>query len=156
MLKGTSALGALVAAGELSAQQAPRSAAGRAAALPPRHEFVIRGASVLTMDTKLGDFATGDVHVRNGAIAAVGPRINLRNVGIVEGRGMICMPGFIDTHWHLWTSLLRPFVRADVDEVGYFPVSNRLGQLYTPEDSYRSVKLGIAEALSAGVTTVHN
>src|SRR5256885_15734525 len=22
--------------------------------------------------------------------------------------------GFIDTHWHLWTSLLRPFVRADV------------------------------------------
>ena len=26
----------------------------------------------------------------------------------------------------------------------------------TPEDSYRSVRLGIAEALSAGVTTVHN
>src|SRR5262249_15434982 len=34
--------------------------------------------------------------------------------------------------------------------------SARLGQLYTPEDSYRSVLLGIAEALSAGVTTVHN
>src|SRR5262249_38428895 len=28
--------------------------------------------------------------------------------------------------------------------------------LLTPEDSYRSVMLGIAEALSAGVTTVHN
>ena len=26
----------------------------------------------------------------------------------------------------------------------------------TPEDSYRSVRLGVAEALSAGVTTVHN
>src|SRR5256885_5815393 len=64
--------------------------------------------------------------------------------------------GFVDTHWHLWTSLLRPYVRADVNELGYFPVSNRLGQLYTPEDSYRSVMLGIAEALSAGVTTVHN
>ena len=25
---------------------------------------------------------------------------------------MICMPGFVDTHWHLWTSLLRPFVRV--------------------------------------------
>jgi cytosine/adenosine deaminase-related metal-dependent hydrolase len=66
------------------------------------------------------------------------------------------MPGFVDTHWHLWTSLLRPFVRADVNELGYFPVSNRLGQLYTAEDSYRSVLLGVAEALSAGVTTVHN
>ena len=66
------------------------------------------------------------------------------------------MPGIIDTHWHLWTTLFRPFVRADVDEVGYFPVSNRLGQLMAPEDSYRSVRLGVAEALSAGVTTVHN
>jgi cytosine/adenosine deaminase-related metal-dependent hydrolase len=75
---------------------------------------------------------------------------------VIEGHGMICMPGFVDTHWHLWTSFLRPFVRADIAELGYFPVSNRLGVLYTPEDSYRSVKLGIAEALSAGVTTVHN
>jgi cytosine/adenosine deaminase-related metal-dependent hydrolase len=62
----------------------------------------------------------------------------------------------VDSHWHLWTSLLRPFIRADVDELGYFSVSFRLGQLFTPEDSYRSVLLGLAEALSAGVTTVHN
>ena len=62
---------------------------------------------------------------------------------------MICMPGFIDTHWHLWTSMFRPYVRADVNELGYFPVSNRLGQLMEPEDSYRSVRLGVAEALSA-------
>jgi 5-methylthioadenosine/S-adenosylhomocysteine deaminase len=158
MLKGASALGALVAAsGELLAQQAvSRSAAGPGAALPPRREFVIRGATVLTMDPNIGDFGTGDVRVRDGAIVAVGPRIDLANDQIVEGRGMICMPGFVDTHWHLWTSLFRPFVRADVNELGYFPVSNRLGQLFTPEDSYRSVMLGIAEALSAGVTTVHN
>ena len=69
---------------------------------------------------------------------------------------MICMPGFIDTHWHLWTSIFRPYVRADIDALGYFPVSNRLGQMMEPEDSYRSVRLGVAEAMSAGVTTVHN
>ena len=155
MLKAASALGALTVSGELFAQ-APRPAASRAAPLPPRREFVIRGATVLTLDPSLGDFAMGDVHVRDGAIVAVGPRINLRNVRTVEARGMICMPGFVDTHWHLWTSLLRPFVRADVNEFGYFPVSSRLGLHYTPEDSYRSVKLGLAEALSAGVTTVHN
>ena len=69
---------------------------------------------------------------------------------------MICMPGFVDTHWHLWTSLFRPFMRADVGALGYFPVTSRLGPHMTPEDSYRSVRLGLAEALSAGVTTVHN
>ena len=112
MLKGATALGALVAAsGELLAQQTvSRSAGGPAAPLPPRGEFVIRGATVLTMDPNIGDFATGDVHVRDGAIVAVAPRIDLTNVQIIEGRGMICMPGFVDTHWHLWTSLL-PAVR---------------------------------------------
>jgi 5-methylthioadenosine/S-adenosylhomocysteine deaminase len=158
MLKGATALGVLVAAsGEICGQQpVSRSATAPRAPLPPRGELVIRDATVLTMDPSLGDFETGDVHVRDGAIVAIGPRIDLTNVQIIAGGGMICMPGFIDTHWHLWTSLLRPFVRADINEVGYFPVSNRLGQLFTPEDSYRSVMLGIAEALSAGVTTVHN
>ncbi len=116
---------------------------------------MIRGATVLTMDPKLADLASGDVHVRDGAIVAVAPKIDTK-AQTIEGRGMICMPGFVDTHWHLWTSLFRPFVKADVAEVGYFPVSNRLGQLMAPEDSYRAVILGVAEALSAGVTTVHN
>src|SRR5947209_1702480 len=158
MLKGATALGALVAAsGELLGQQpVSRSAAAPGAPLPPRGELVIRGATVLTMDPNIADLGAGDVHVRDGVIVAIGPRIDLTNVQIIEGRGMICMPGFVDTHWHLWTSLLRPFVRADVNELGYFPVSNRLGELYTAEDSYRSIMLGLAEALGAGVTTVHN
>jgi 5-methylthioadenosine/S-adenosylhomocysteine deaminase len=157
MLEGATALSALVAAsGELFGQAAPRSAATAAAPLPARREFVIRGATVLSMDPAIGDLPTGDVHVRDGAIVAIGPRVDVANAQMIAASGMIAMPGFVDTHWHLWTSLLRPFVRADVNELGYFPVSNRLGQLYTPEDSYRSVMLGLAEALSAGVTTVHN
>ena len=158
LLKGASAFSALMAAsGEILAQQAPsRTAAAPGAPLPQRGEFVIRAATVLTMDPSIGDFATGDVHVREGGIVAVAPRIDVANVQTIDGSGMICMPGIVDTHWHLWTSLFRPFVRADVDELGYFPVSNRLGVLMTSEDSYRSVMLGLAEALSAGVTTVHN
>ena len=52
--------------------------------------------------------------------------------------------------------MFRLFVRADVPALGYFPVTARLGPLMGPEDSYRSVRLGAAEALAAGVTTVHN
>src|SRR5258705_433703 len=158
VLRGATALGALVTSSSALIAQQPtsRSASSPPAALPPRGEFIIRGATVLTMDPILGDLAAGDVHVRDGEIVAVGQRINRPNVQVVESAGMICMPGFVDTHWHLWTSLLRPFVRADVEALGYFPVSGRLGVYYTPEDSYRSVRLGVAEALSAGVTTVHN
>jgi imidazolonepropionase-like amidohydrolase len=106
MLKGASALAAgLAASRELAAQQAPaRSASAPGAPLPPRREFVIRGATVLSMDPNVGDFAPGDVHVRDGAIVAVAARIEA-NAPAVDGAGMICMPGFVDTHWHLWTSL---------------------------------------------------
>ncbi|MCC7487241.1 MAG: amidohydrolase family protein [Burkholderiales bacterium] len=124
--------------------------------LPGRGEFVVRGATVLTMDSAIGDFARGDVHVSNGVIVAVGAELASGAATVLDGRGMICMPGFIDTHWHLWTSFLRPLMRIDDARRGYFPVSNRLGRFYTPEDSYRSVRLGLAEALAAGATTVHN
>ena len=152
LIKGTAAAGiaGAVPAGVLAQQNA------KPAALPARREMLIRGATVISMDGKVGDLPTGDVHIRDGVIVAVGPKIELRGTQVIDGRGMICMPGLIDTHWHLWTSMFRPYVRADIDAVGYFPVSNRLGVLMQPEDSYRSVKLGIAEALSAGVTTVHN
>jgi cytosine/adenosine deaminase-related metal-dependent hydrolase len=66
------------------------------------------------------------------------------------------MPGFVDTHWHHWTTLLRPVMNADDPKRTYFPVTFALGQHYTPEDSYRSVRLGLAQALAAGVTTTHN
>ena len=83
LLKGTAALGAVVSASSrrVGQQAVSRSAAApRGAPLPPRGEFVIRGATVLSMDPNVGDFATGDVHVRDGAIVAVGPRIDASNV----------------------------------------------------------------------------
>jgi 5-methylthioadenosine/S-adenosylhomocysteine deaminase len=159
LLKGASALGALAASGGTRAQQAlppARTADGPAAPLPQRGQFVIRGATVLTMDPSLGDFVPGELRVNNGVIVAVGRQVDATNAQVIDGGGMICMPGFVDTHWHLWTSLFRPFVRSDVGALGYFPVTSRLGPHMTPEDSYRSVRLGLAEALSAGVTTVHN
>ncbi len=124
--------------------------------LPARGEFVIRDAIVLTMDESTGDFAGGDVHVRDGAIVAVAQAIAAPNADVIDARGMICLPGFIDTHVHLWTSALRAVIRMDDPKYGYFPVTNRLGPHYTPEDSYRNVRLGLAEALAAGATTVHN
>lgn len=127
-----------------------------AGALPSRGEFLVRGAWVLTMDPALGDFPDGDLHVRDGVIVAVGRNLDAPGVAVIDARDMIAMPGFIDTHWHLWNSALRSLVRADDPKEGYFPVTLRLGPLCTPEDAYCSVRLGLAEALASGITTVHD
>jgi cytosine/adenosine deaminase-related metal-dependent hydrolase len=153
-MQGTAVLGAAtLLPHRLLAQPAARPGGP---ALPARGELLIRGATVLTMDPAVPDLAAGDVHVRDGVIVAVAPRIEAPAAEVIDGAGMIAIPGFVDTHFHLWNALFRVFIRADVPALGYFPVTARLGPLMAPEDSYRSVRLGAAEALAAGVTTVHN
>ena len=154
VLAATTALGAAALMPSLASAQGTAPAAG--SALPARGEFVVRGAHVLTMDPNLGDLVTGDVHVRDGAIVAVGVSLAAPGAEAIDGKGMICLPGFVDTHWHHWTTLLRPVMQADDPKRTYFPVTFALGLHYTPEDSYRSVRLGLAQALAAGVTTTHN
>src|SRR6476659_2617600 len=78
----------------LYAQQAARNAAAPGAPLPPRGEFVIRGATILTMDPAVADLAAGDVHVRDGAIVAVAQKIEAPAAQVIDGAGMICIPGF--------------------------------------------------------------
>jgi len=157
LMRGAAALGtAALLPQRLWAQPVARSGAPALTPLPARGELLVRGATVLTMDPAVPDLAVGDVHVRDGAIVAVAPKIDAPSAQVIDGAGMIAIPGFIDTHFHLWNALFRIYIRADVPALGYFPVTARLGPLMAPEDSYRSVRLGAAEALAAGVTTVHN
>ena len=120
-----------------------------------RHEYLIRGAAIVSMDPAVGDFVKGDVHVRDGAIIAVAPRIGAPRASVIDGTNMIAMPGLIDTHWHMWESVARNLAGDDA-KTGYFPHSRTLGVLFTPEDNARGVRLGLAEAIHSGITTVHN
>ena len=123
---------------------------------PARGEFVIDGAHVLTMDARLGEFVGGQVHVKDGAIVAVGPRVDAPGARRIDAAGMICLPGLVDTHWHLWNCACRMFHQIDVPRNTYFPLTSRLGPHMTPADTYHSVCLGLAEGLASGITTVHN
>jgi 5-methylthioadenosine/S-adenosylhomocysteine deaminase len=139
-----------------TAQGAPPALSGSGGALPGRGELVVRGGHVLTMDPSLGDLPSADVHVRDGVIVAVGSNLSPPNAEVIDGRDMIVLPGFVDTHWHLWCTALRLIVRADDPKEGYFPTTIRVGRHCTPQDSYIGVRLGAAEGLLSGITTVHD
>jgi cytosine/adenosine deaminase-related metal-dependent hydrolase len=144
------------AAPAVGGAKAALGAARRSAKLPSRAHLIIKNAVVMTMDAKIGDLAGGDVHIRDGQIAAVGKDLKAEGAEIIDGRNSIVLPGFIDTHWHLWNSLFRGLVFLYGPDLGYFPMKLRLGRHYTPTDMYRAVQLGLAEALNSGITTVHN
>src|SRR4051812_23965382 len=128
---------------------------GAARRLPPRGEFIVRGGYLLTMDERLGDISDGDVHVRNGEILAVGKNLRAPGATGFDGRNMIVMPGFVDTHWHMWTTYLRSMA-GDRMEDGYFPVTTAYGQAMHPEDMYYGTRLAAAEAIYSGITTVND
>lgn len=119
-----------------------------------RVNAVVRNAYVLTLDPSLGDFPVGDVHFRNGAIVAVGRNLDAPGAQTIDGRDTIVLPGFIETHWHMWNGLWRGLV-LDGPTWGYFPLQ-RLADAYTPQDHYAAVRYAAAEALNAGITTVHD
>jgi cytosine/adenosine deaminase-related metal-dependent hydrolase len=68
---------------------------------------------------------------------------------------MLVLPGFVETHWHVWTTLLRS-LSGDRQEHGYFPTSRTVGTFYTAEDMYVAGRLAAAEAVNSGITFVHD
>ena len=69
--------------------------------------LLVRGGTVLTMDPSIGDFMEADVLVKNGKIEAVGPGLSAHGAHVIDARGKIVMPGFVDTHRHMWQGLIR-------------------------------------------------
>jgi cytosine/adenosine deaminase-related metal-dependent hydrolase len=67
---------------------------------------------------------------------------------------MIVIPGFVDTHRHMWEGQIRQ-VLPDIDLPEYLKtILGRYGTAYRPEDAYIGDLVSALSALDAGVTTL--
>jgi cytosine/adenosine deaminase-related metal-dependent hydrolase len=149
----TKLLGATTMTGLAAPALVGRSFAQGAAPLLPRGHYLIKNGAVITV-AQQGVLPRADVHVRDGRIEAVGPDLTAAGAETIDATDMIVMPGFVETHHHMWSSLGRNFVGDG--GFGYFPAKAATSKLYTAEDFYHSVSLGLVECANAGITTVHN
>ena len=60
---------------------------------------LIRGGRVIDPAQSLDQ--VGDVLLRDGLVAAIGPNLNADEAEVIEATGQIVCPGFIDLHCHL-------------------------------------------------------
>jgi cytosine/adenosine deaminase-related metal-dependent hydrolase len=119
---------------------------------------LVRGATVLSMDDGVGDFARGDILVQGSTIEAVGADLaDAASDGqelVVDASRHIAIPGLQDGHRHCWQSQFRRLI-PDVDLMAYIELMHlRLGPEYEAEDMYVGTLLAALAALDAGVTTV--
>ncbi len=144
----------------------------------PPGRTLIRGGSVLSLDPNVGDLPVGDVLIEGDRILAVGPDLsngegdreargasaNARavaprdgEVDVIDATDMIVMPGFVDSHRHIWEGLLRN-IGTDVPLEGrssYISfVLHKLAPAYRPEDAYIGNLVSALGAIDAGITTL--
>ncbi len=143
VLKGAAAL-----AGALGLQgTAPRPAEAQAQGAP----ILIRGGLVMSMDPAIGDVNGGDVLIDGGAIKAVGRNLSAPGAQVIEARGKLVLPGFVDGHRHAWMTHLRALmVPAPWSDL----IVKTMQRIYRPEDAYAGTLLGAVDSLNAGITTM--
>lgn len=125
--------------------------------------ILIKGGAILSMDPRVGDFAEADALIEGSTLVAVGPNLNASDAAIIDAKGMIVMPGFIDTHHHQFETALRSFLADGIlvndgqphGAVNYYEhILQKFSLAYRPQDVYISELFGSLAQLDAGVTTV--
>ncbi|MFG1628000.1 8-oxoguanine deaminase [Kribbella sp. NPDC049227] len=71
--------------------------------------IVVDGAAVVTVDRERREFGTGHVVVQGNSIVAVGagPAPAYDGARVIDGRGCLVTPGFVNTHQHLYQWVTR-------------------------------------------------
>ena len=124
----------------------------------PTGRTLITGGTVLSMDPRVGDIANGDVLIDGDRIVEVRPGIDgVADAHVLDATDMIVMPGFVDTHRHIWEGLLRN-IGTDVPLEGrssYISyVLHKLAPAFRPEDAYAGDLISALGAIDAGITTL--
>jgi cytosine/adenosine deaminase-related metal-dependent hydrolase len=118
---------------------------------------LFKGGAVLSLDSNIGNFREADVLIDGSKIAAVEPNLQATDAEVIDASNMIVMPGFVDTHRHIWEGILRNIgtdVPLEGDHSYLAFILNTLAPAYRPEDVYAGNYVSLLGAIDAGITTL--
>jgi 5-methylthioadenosine/S-adenosylhomocysteine deaminase len=116
-------------------------------------KILIKNGLVVTNDAK-DSVVHRDVLVQEDTILALGENLKDEEAYIIDAAGKVVIPGFVQPHVHLTQTLFRG--RADDLELMDF-LKERIWKFegrHTEKTNYLSAKLGIAELIRSGTTTI--
>ena len=118
---------------------------------------LIKNGQVLCLDEFAGPIDRSypaDVLISGTRIEAIEPNLNIPGADVIDASRCLVMPGFVDTHRHVWQTQLRA-ICGDWSLKEYMRgIRFERAKVYRPQDVYVGNYAGMLEALNAGVTTV--
>jgi 5-methylthioadenosine/S-adenosylhomocysteine deaminase len=119
-------------------------------------ELCIENVTIIPMTEKGMIIKNGRIHIKDGKISKVlsrKPRSRCGKANIIDGAGMIIMPGLINAHVHLFQTLVRG--RYDnLPLLDWLKGIYAIGKVLTAKDCYYGALLGCLESIRSGTTTI--
>jgi len=121
--------------------------------------LLIENVTIITLGGGSKILKDYSVLIRGGLIDTIAPsgELDRTDAQVLDGRGRVLLPGFINTHMHFYSSFARGLVKAK-------PASNfseilenlwwRLDKRLELEDVYFSARVAMLEAIRHGTTTL--
>jgi 5-methylthioadenosine/S-adenosylhomocysteine deaminase len=119
--------------------------------------ILIKNPTVLTMEPGAREALEQDILVEGALIKEIRPGIsdaNLADVQVLDGTGTIALPGLINAHIHVWQSGLRGLAGDWTFKDYFLGMLHRASGTLRAEDVYLANRVGAAEQISFGITTV--
>ncbi|WP_227377448.1 amidohydrolase family protein [Haladaptatus halobius] len=115
---------------------------------------VIQSGTVVSLDPEIGELEEADILIDDGEIVEIGQELSTSNAEVIDATDHIVLPGFVDSHIHLWQTQVRG-IAGDWSLMGdYFQdMLGNIAGLYQPEDMYLGNLFGSLEKLYTGTTT---
>jgi 5-methylthioadenosine/S-adenosylhomocysteine deaminase len=123
----------------------------------PNVRRVLTGGTVMTMDPQRRVHAPGALVIDQGRIAHVGPQeswVPAPGDDVIDCRGLLIMPGLINTHTHAAMSLFRGVAEDRPREAWGITYGLPYMDRATPEDYYWGAMLGGLEMVMSGITCI--
>lgn len=119
--------------------------------------LLIKNATLLvSMDDADTRWPDGGIYAVDNVIQQIGPTDRLPKEAdqVIDARGMVVLPGLVNTHHHFYQTLTRNLPAAqDANLFNWLVTHYPIWAGLTPEAIYVSSKIAIAELMLSGCTT---
>jgi 5-methylthioadenosine/S-adenosylhomocysteine deaminase len=124
-------------------------------AIDPRHRILLKGGTIVSLDSKVGDLVKGDVLIEGKKIAAIGPDLKAEGAQVIAAADSIVIPGLVDAHRHAWEGQLRRINPNSPTLVDYMNATHlSFATHYRPQDMYVGNLITALSCIDSGITCI--